>query len=475
MELHLVIEGSKDLSGQVYRQLADAIRSGRLADGQQVPPSRLLAQQLGISRKPVAEAYTRLTYDQLLVGRIGKGSFVCAPASTSTRRAAAPQLGGHATLQRWDGMQTPLRHPLPEGRSRYEFIGGSPSPQHFPQEEWRRCVLHGLREESRAPGLARYAPAEGLPELRDAIARHAGYARGVTGGAQQVVVTNGAQQAFDLLGKVLLEPGSVVAVEEPGYPLVRLLFASQGARVVGVPVDAEGMMVDRIPADARLVYVTPAHQFPLGMPMSVARREALLACALAIGAIVIEDDYDSEFRYEGRPTDSLQSMDRHGIVTFVGSFSKLMLPELRTGYLVAPPTLLNALLNAKHLSDWHSARWCRPPPASISRRAPPGRSTSPSSSGWRGAPTSACTRWPTSMPMRRRSRDYFSATARSTRSISSPRCCACARSCCRWGDGAQAGGILRKPTPSRFQALMVLIAIVTSTISLGVSSAASCS
>lgn len=353
MELHLVIEGGKDLSGQVYRQLADAIRSGRLADGQQVPPSRLLASQLGISRKPVAQAYTRLTYDQLLVGRIGKGSFVCAPAAAGAPRQSSAELAGHATLLKWESMRTPLRHALPEGHARYEFIGGAPSPQHFPMDEWRRCMLRGLRQESRA--LGRYAPTEGIPELRDAIARHAGFARGVTGSAQQVVVTNGAQQALDLLGRVLLEPGSTVAMEDPGYPLARLLFASQGARVVGVPVDAEGIVVDLIPADARLIYVTPAHQFPLGMPMSAARREALLARALAIGAIVIEDDYDSEFRYEGRPTDSLQSMDRHGIVAFVGSFSKLMLPELRVGYLMAPPALLRALLTAKHLSDWHTA------------------------------------------------------------------------------------------------------------------------
>ena len=185
MELHLVIEGRKDLSGHVHRQLADAIRSGRLADGQQVPPSRLLAQRLGISRKPVAEAYTRLTYNQLLVGRIGNGSFVCAPVAAAMRRATRAEPAGHATLRRCDGMHAPLRHPLPEGRSRYEFIGGSPSPQLFPLDEWRRCVLRGPRQESRAPGLARYAPAEGLPELREAIARHARYARGVAGCARR--------------------------------------------------------------------------------------------------------------------------------------------------------------------------------------------------------------------------------------------------------------------------------------------------
>jgi GntR family transcriptional regulator/MocR family aminotransferase len=143
-------------------------------------------------------------------------------------------------------------------------------------------------------------------------------------------------------------------VEDPGYPQARLILAANGARVVGVPVDAEGLVVEAIPADARLVYVTPSHQFPLGMPMSVARRRALLARAQEIGAIVVEDDYDSEFRYEGRPTDSLQGMDDTGNVALVGSFSKTVSPSLRLGYVVAPPAVAQAVANIKHLVDWHT-------------------------------------------------------------------------------------------------------------------------
>jgi GntR family transcriptional regulator/MocR family aminotransferase len=352
MELHIQIEGDKDLAEQLHRQISEAIRSGRLADGQQLPPSRLLAQQLGVSRKTVSEAYARLTYDKLLIGKTGRGSFVSAPPAATARKRSADSLAGRAVLQKWNGMVTPLRQPLPEGRSRYEFIGGSPSPQHFPDDEWRRCVLYALRQRSLTSGL--YGAAEGLPALREAIARHASFSRGVACGADDIIITNGAQQALDLLGRVLLEPGSVVAVEEPGYPAARSIFASQGAQVIGVPVDREGMMVDRIPHNANLVYTTPAHQFPLGMPMSPARRAALLARAMDIGAIIIEDDYDSAFRYEGRPTDSLQSMDEHGLVCYVGSFSKVMLPELRMGYLIAPHAILHALQTAKHLADWHN-------------------------------------------------------------------------------------------------------------------------
>ena len=352
MELHIVIEGRKDLTGQLYRQLSDAIRSGRLAPGQQLPPTRLLAEQLGLSRKTVAEAYRRLTLDKLVVGRVGAGSYVQAPAEPRPQRMARSGLASADIVRKWDSMPTPLRHPLPEGRSRYEFIGGATTPSHFPMDEWRRCVTHALRQDPALRG--RYGDTEGVPLLREAIARHIAFARGVVCTAANVVVTNGAQQALDLLGRALLEPGCVVAVEDPGYPAARGLFASQGARVVGIPVDDEGIIVERIPDGTRLIYVTPAHQFPLGMPMSVTRRRALLARARDVGAIVIEDDYDSEFRYEGRPTDSLQSMDTHGIVVFVGTFSKVMLPELRLGYMVLPETLLNATLTVKHLTDWHT-------------------------------------------------------------------------------------------------------------------------
>jgi len=353
MELHIVIEGRKDLSGQLYRQLSEAIRAGRLADGQQLPPSRLLAEQLGLSRKTVSDVYTRLTQDRLLVAHTGRGSFVSTPADARPRRQLAADLASAAIIARWDAIPVPLRNPFPEGRSRFEFVGGCISPALFPTEEWRRCVLHALRQDAQGRGM--YSQTQGLPQLREAIAHHAAFARGVVSTAQQVVVTNGAQQALDLLGRVLLEPGCIVAVEEPGYPPARALFASQGARVVGVGVDAEGILPEQIPQGTRLIYTTPAHQFPLGMPMSVARRRALLERAREIGAIIIEDDYDSEFRYEGRPTDSLQSMDKHGIVAFLGTFSKVLLPELRLGYVVLPDAILNAALTVKHLNDWHTA------------------------------------------------------------------------------------------------------------------------
>lgn len=352
MELHIVIDGDKDLAGQIHRQIRDAIQSGRLAAGEQVPPSRLLAEQLGVSRKTVTEAYRKLTFEKLLASQVGTGTFVNSRAFPRERRFEAKDLAAGATIDRWLDRSMPLRHPVPEMRSRYDFIGGGPAKNHFPLQEWRQCVLHGLRKSSAARGF--YSEPEGLPALREAIARHAAFSRGVQCVPGDVVVTNGAQQALDLIARVLLEPGCTVVVEDPGYPPARMLFSSQGADVVGVALDAEGILVENIPDTTRLIYVTPAHQFPLGMPMSVARRKALLKRAGELGAIIIEDDYDSEFRYEGRPTDSLQSMDTEGLVAFVGTFSKLLQPELRIGYMIAPPAIRQAVTIAKHLTDWHT-------------------------------------------------------------------------------------------------------------------------
>ena len=352
MELHVVITGDKDLSGQLYRQLRDAIRGGRLPADEQLPPSRLLAERLGISRKTVSEVYARLAFDKLLVGRVGVGTFVAAQAAARASPAPARPLASHAAVEKWRALDLPLRHPPAAGSARYEFIGGSPAIELFPHADWRRCTLHALRENARSRAL--YGPAEGQPELREAIARHVGFARGVRCTPRDVVVTSGAQQALALLARVLVQPGDTAAVEDPGYPQARLILEANGARVVGVPVDAEGIVVDAIPADARLVYVTPSHQFPLGMPMGEARRRALLARAAEIGAIVVEDDYDSEFRYEGRPTDSLQGMDDTGNVAMVGSFSKTVSPSLRLGYAIAPPAVAQAVANVKHLVDWHT-------------------------------------------------------------------------------------------------------------------------
>ncbi|MCF7533733.1 PLP-dependent aminotransferase family protein [Pseudomonas petrae] len=353
MELHIVIEGRKDLAHQVYEQLRDSIVSGRLAAGVQLPPSRLLAAQLGLSRKTISDTYSRLTYENYLVGKVGSGTFVNALSAYSPPRPAPSELASAHIVAKWERISLPLRHPTRAGTLRYDFLGGATAKTQFPHDEWRRCVHHAVRQMSTERGF--YGQPEGLPALRAAIAGHIAFARGVRCVAEDVVVCNGAQQALDLIARVLIEPGSRVAVEDPGYTPARQLFTAQGAEVTGVPVDSEGIIVEQIPGDVCAIYVTPSHQMPLGMPMSLARRHALLEKARRIGAIIIEDDYDSEFRYEGRPTDSLQSIDEHGVVAYVGTFSKTLLPELRLGYAVLPAAILEAVIKAKQLTDWHTS------------------------------------------------------------------------------------------------------------------------
>ncbi|RWU23000.1 DNA-binding protein [Pseudomonas alkylphenolica] len=351
MELHISLQGSKGLAEQLYRQLREGIDSGRLAAGTQLPPTRLLAEQLGVSRKTVTDAYSRLTYDNLLSGKVGKGTFITPAPTHAPSPASSVPLASAQTLASWRARTNPLADMAPS-TARYDFIGGASSKAQFPFDDWRRCNQYALRQIRRSS--ARYASHQGLPELREAIARHIAFARGVRCSSADVLVCNGAQQALDLIARILIEPGSRVAMEDPGYTPARQLFLAQGADVQYVPVDDQGLCVEQIAEGTRLIYVTPSHQFPLGLPMSQARRLALLERAAALGAIIIEDDYDSEFRYEGRPTDSLQSMDRHGLVAYVGTFSKTLLPELRLGYAIVPEALREAIGVAKQLTDWHT-------------------------------------------------------------------------------------------------------------------------
>jgi len=359
-------EKRRDLSGQIYRQIRAAILDGRLRPGDSVPPSRELAQRLEVSRNTVSVAYDRLTAEGFVTGRVGAGTYVSKSVSEPDGPAvvgngAGPRgRGGHRRPVPVDGplrpreIWTEVRPPRAlETEPEFDFRVGIPDARMFPYETWRRLTVGQLRASVVQTGM--YGHPAGHRELRTAIARHVGVARAVTATADDIIVTNGTQQALDLIGRVMLEPGRCVAVEEPGYEPPRRLFESLGARVVGVPVDAEGMVVDALPDDACLVYVTPSHQFPLGMPMSLARRMALLRWAQRRGAAIVEDDYDSEFRFAGRPIEPLHTLDRNGLVSYVGSFSKVMLPILRMGFVVAPPSLRGPLGAAKYLTDWHTA------------------------------------------------------------------------------------------------------------------------
>lgn len=349
MDLHISLTNRRQVSRAIYRQIRDAILDGRLKAGAALPSSRELAQRLQVSRNSVVTVYERLRAEGFVTTRLGAGSYV-----NPRVRPSAPG----------DAQESPLRAraiwtEIPEGldlsgtRADFDFRPGIPGTSQFPFGAWRARIGRQLRR--RAVGAGTLIGAAGLPVLREAIARHIGVSRGVRTSAAEVLVTNGSQQAIDLIARVLLDPGDTVAVEDPGYPLPGRAFHAHGARVVGVPVDAEGLLVEHIPDDARLVYVTPSHQYPLGMAMSMARRQALLAWAAKADAAVVEDDYDSEFRFRGRPLEALRSLDGNRRVLYVGSFSKSLLPTLRLGFVVAPEPLNTALRKAKHLSDWHTA------------------------------------------------------------------------------------------------------------------------
>jgi GntR family transcriptional regulator/MocR family aminotransferase len=349
MDFHVTLGGRGGLTTRIYRGLFDGVLDGRLRPGEQLPPTRELARQLNVSRNTVALAYERLVAEGVLTGRVGAGTFVSTDPVAHLRARHAPAGRGVHPRSLWKALQEPA--PVQSITPLYDFRVGGLHAGMFPFTTWRRLMARELR--SAAVAWGQYGEPSGYAGLRAAIARHVGVSRAVVASADDVIITQGAQQALDLVGRVLIDPGDMVAVEEPGYSQARRLFRSLGARVAGVPVDDEGLEVSRIPTAARLVYVTPSHQFPLGMAMSLSRRAALLAWAEKQNAVVIEDDYDSEFRFAGRPLDPLQSLDRCGRVVYVGSFSKVMLPTLRLGFLIAPASLQPALRTAKALTDWH--------------------------------------------------------------------------------------------------------------------------
>jgi len=335
--------GHGPLAAQLYEQLREAIATGRLRPQDQLVPSRVLAQQLGLSRYTVATAYGRLADEGYILGRAGGGSVVApdATAQASARPGSAIVPSAGAAAWRPD---LEAAAPLPD---RLDLRPGFPDPALFPLQDWRRALARA------AVRLEGTGDPRGEPELRATVARWVGRSRGVSAGVDAVLVTSGAHHAVDLVARVMVRPGDTVAMENPGYAPVARLFEALGLRVAGVPVDAQGLVVEAIPDDARLVYVTPSHQFPLGVTMSLARRHALLSWAGTRGAAILEDDYDSEFRYADRPLEPLHRLDEAGRVVYVGSFSKTLSPSLRLGFAVVPPSLAAPAAALRQRIDRH--------------------------------------------------------------------------------------------------------------------------
>lgn len=355
LDVRLPTRGSRTLLRALHAQLRDGIVQGRLHAGLLLPSTRVLAREYGVSRNTAVAAYDLLAAEGYVTTRAGGGTFVAAVAPRRIERPSRTTAhGGDARLNRYWRDRSAATPPSPLPGIEFDFALGLPDKGMFPFDIWRRLSARSLRALSRTP--AAYAEAQGHASLREAASAHAAYARAVSCAAEDLVITSGAQQAFDLLARILVSPGkTVVAVEDPGYPPLRRAFEAAGARIAAVAVDSQGMRTDRIPRGAKVVCVTPSHQFPLGMPLSMDRRKALLELARRCHAVVIEDDYDGEYRFGARPLDALQTLDREQCVFYVGTFSKSLFPALRLGYVVAPPWARNALVAAKQAADWHCA------------------------------------------------------------------------------------------------------------------------
>ncbi len=342
---------SRQLLRALHQQLRAAILDGRLQPGLRMPSTRTLAASHGVSRNTAIATYDLLLAEGYLQTRPRGGTYVAeVPAALP---ASAPQASAAERLAPFWRVPPPtevnvaVAPVLP-----YDFRVGLPEQGEVRFDIWQRLAGRALRALARQPSL--YSAAEGQGALREAIAGHVSFTRAVACQAQDLVVTAGIQQALDLLARILVTPGqTVLAIEDPGYPPVRAAFGAAGAVVVGVPVDEEGIVVERIPPTARIIYVTPSHQFPLGSVLSMRRRRALLAFAEQHNAVIIEDDYDGEFRFGQRPLDALQTLDRAQSVFYLGTFSKSLFPALRLGFVVTPPWAREALLAAKRCADWH--------------------------------------------------------------------------------------------------------------------------
>ncbi|MCW3060860.1 MAG: PLP-dependent aminotransferase family protein [Capsulimonas sp.] len=354
------------LHRQLYDGLRDAILSQRLMPGERLPSTRTLAEELGVSRRTVVDAFLQLYAEGYLDGRIGAGTYVAQTlpddfliAATPSpplfaASSASPQLSQRFLAQRahTDPVLAQFQTDKEQGRA---FLLGTPALDEFPNDLWGKIATRIGR--GTAAHANSYQHAAGHLPLREAVASYLGAARGVRCRAEQVLIVAGAQQAISLIAHVLIDPGDSVWMEEPGYFGAKGALLGAGALLVPVPVDGEGLdsaQGRRLAPNARLAFVTPSHQMPLGVTMSLPRRLALLEWARDSNAWIIEDDYDSEYRYASRPLAALQSLDTHERVIYTGTFSKVLFPSLRLGYIVAPSALVDSLTAARRLMDSHS-------------------------------------------------------------------------------------------------------------------------
>jgi GntR family transcriptional regulator / MocR family aminotransferase len=351
-------KGEKPLHRQIYDAFRAMILERRLQPGQQIPSTRALAGELGISRIPVLGAYAQLLAEGYIESRSGAGTFVTSSLSDKFL-IARPAVAAVASV---------LNDPASDAVSRFSkllpgegtawirgsgaFSVGQIAYDHFPFRVWSDLVTRHARKVYASS--MHYSDPMGSEEFREVIAAYLRTARAVNCTAAQIMVVNGSQHALDLSARVLLDPDSPVWIEEPGYEFLRHALTLSGCRLVPIPVDSEGLDVAagvKLCRNARVAFVTPSHQYPLGATMSAARRLQLLEWAHGSGAWIVEDDYDSEYRYESMPVASMQGLDPGSRVIYIGTFSKTLFPSLRLGYMVIPPALVGRFLAVRQAND----------------------------------------------------------------------------------------------------------------------------
>ncbi|MBD2253419.1 PLP-dependent aminotransferase family protein [Nostoc parmelioides] len=347
------------LHRQVYEEIRRAILLGRLTSGEKLPSTRSLAQLLGVSRATVTQGYELLLSEGYLETIVGSGTFVCrqlpdellntTPIESKLQPSNSPvplsaygkSLSDKAFLR------------IPEQAVEISFSYGRPAFDKFPIDLWRKLISRHCHPQSDV--LDYTDNSLGYHPLREAIAAYLSRSRAVNCQAEQIIIVGGSQQGLDLITRILIDRGDGIAVEEPGYLGARRAFLAQGASLFPVPVDQSGLIVSKLTTgiipNLKLIYVTPSHQFPTGAVLSLPRRLELLAWAQKTGVMIIEDDYDSEYRYGERPIPALQGLDQGNSVIYVGTFSKVLFPALRLGYLVLPQNLVNIFARAKWLAD----------------------------------------------------------------------------------------------------------------------------
>ena len=347
MEITLLPEAEGPAYRRLFETLRTAIATGSLAAGERLPATRELASRISLSRNTVNTAYDMLHAEGYVLARPGSGYYVAEALPDQATLAWRDDVSNRKPTRRGLSQRgrflSQASRPVPVA-ARPAFQRGLPALDQFPFRLWQQHLARHCRRPDAQ--LLRYRDDGGLPELRSALRDYLNLARGVRCEADQLIVVKGGQAALDLVTRMLVDEGDKVAIEEPGYPGARDALLAAGAALLPTPVDQEGLRVEYLTPAARLVYVTPSYQFPLGVTLSAARRMELLHWATMHDAYIIEDDYDSEFRYSGRPLSCMQGLDTGERVIYVGTFSKVMFPALRLGYIVVPRHLRDAFANA---------------------------------------------------------------------------------------------------------------------------------